>query len=81
MPLFCIVAAKSFKYFNSVLAYCIMVIAMKIVQIVALSLFGHVGACTMLPLYRVPVIVYLIIIFFCLFIDAWILKRIRRVDR
>lgn len=59
MPLLCILCVKAMKYFNTVLAYVIMTLIAKVVQIVSISLFGNVGACNMSTLYRVPVIVYL----------------------
>lgn len=61
MPIFCIISVRSLKYFNTVLAFAVLTLVVKIVQIVALSLFGHAGACNLTALYRVPVIVYLIL--------------------
>lgn len=81
MPILIIISVKNFKYFNSVLGYSLLVLIIKVVQIIALLIFGHVGTCSMPTLYRLPIAVYLLLELGCLGFNAWILKRVRRVDR
>ena len=81
MPICTIISVKYFKYFNTVLGYGLLVLVVKIVQIFALILFGHVGTCELSAIYRIPIAVYQLLELGCLGFDAWILKRVRRVDR
>lgn len=81
VPLCCIYAAKSNKNFNTVLAYCVLAIVAKVIQIAVLISFSHVGTCALPVIDRVPVAVYSGLELGCLAISAWILKRIKRVDR
>lgn len=60
LPLSCIVAVKTFKYFNTVLAYSILILAIKVIQIISLMLFGHIGTCSLPLVYRLPVALFFI---------------------
>jgi hypothetical protein len=45
MPIACIYASNTKKYFNTVLVYCAITIIAKIVQIIVLMLFSNSGSC------------------------------------
>jgi hypothetical protein len=81
LPIACIYAANSFKYFNTVLVYCVIIIVAKIIQIVVLILFNHSGTCSLAPIERFPLAAYSSIELACLIISTWVLRRIKRVDR
>jgi hypothetical protein len=81
MPIMCIISASLRKYFNSVLTYCMVVVVAKVVQIVVLMLFSHSGTCLLPAVDRFLASLFCGVELACLGISAWVLKRIRRIDR
>ena len=83
VPIACIISLNMMKYFNTSLVYTIIMMVSKIMQILSLWFFtkGQLGICMVALSTRIPMVLVAFLELICMGILAWLLKRVKRINR
>lgn len=80
-PVLTIIAIRTMKHFNPILVYAVIAISCKAIQILTLLFVSHEKACKLPAVDRLSVAGFSSLELACVCLSAWILKKVKKVDR